>query len=260
MILSACLGLSVTSMDVQARLVTPIDVVVEWKDPGGKAAGYIVEYVNQPTDEWVILGFFPPATRRYHHPRLAPNTPYQYRVRPFFGPASPPIEVTVARRLSDQAYARAYALPEDYSWALPRKIAPAASARHQTSSIKDPATEASAAPDQLAAQIIASTVSGFRLTWRDRSNDEEGFLLERVVDATTFVVCAAVEPDVSSFGWALEPPTRKGTFRVRAYHFGPSSATVAVTTGSDPPGASAPSQLPPGPRNRATARRSDHGR
>jgi hypothetical protein len=118
------------------------------------------------------------------------------------------VEVTVARGLSDEAYGRAYALPEDYAWAAPHKLTPAGGADRRAS-IKNPLTAFSAAPRQLEAQVIRSTVSGFRLTWRDHASDEEGFLLERVLDPATFVVCATVEPDVNSFGWALEPPARK---------------------------------------------------
>jgi hypothetical protein len=234
MIPGAGLALVTIALEAQARLVAPLEVVVQWRDAPGNAAGYVVEYVNQPTDDWVILGFFPPAQTRYQHQRLAPHTPYRYRVRPFFGPASSPIEVTVATGLSEQAYAQAFARPEDYSWALPRKHPPARDASHRERSIRNATTAALAAPGALAAQVIRSTVSGFRLTWTDRSSDEEGFLLERVTDGPSFVVCAVVEPDVGAFGWALEPPDRKGTFRVRAYYFGPPSSTVGVITGADP--------------------------
>ncbi len=238
MLAAAWLALTMTALEAHARLVAPLDVVVQWSDPDGRAAGYVVEYINEPGDEWIILGFFPPTRKTYQHLRLAPHTPYQYRVRPFFGPASPPTTVRVAEGLSDQAYARAYALPEDYSWASPRRRRGEHSARERPRSIHDPATAAQAAPGPLKARLVRSTVSGFELTWTDRSSDEEGFLLERVIDPETFVVCATVDPDIDSFGWALEPPAREATFRVRAFHFGAASSTVALTTGSDPAGAS----------------------
>jgi hypothetical protein len=229
---------------VRARLVSPADVVVDWKDARGAAAGYVVEYVNQPTDQWVILGFFPPAEKTFKHARLAPGTPYQYRVRAFFGPVSPTVAVTVAEGLSDKAYAESYALPEDYSWAPPRTIAPAGGAIHEKRSIRSPITAASAAPTELRAETITSTASGFKLTWSDRSSDEEGFLLERVDDPLSFVVCAALGPDVNSFGWALEPPARKGSFRLRAYYFGPASNIAGITTAREPSAAGSPVRAP----------------
>jgi hypothetical protein len=238
-------------IQTRARLLTPQDVLVEWSDPSRTAAGHVLEYVNEPTDEWVILGFFPRAQNSFKHARLAPQTPYRYRVRAFFGPASAPVEVTVAKDLSDRAYAKAYALPEDYAWAPPTKAA-AAGAIAGKGSIRSPVTAAFAGPADFRAQLVASTVSGFQLTWRDRSSDEEGFLLERIESGGRFVVCATLEPDVTAFGWALEPPARKARFRLRAFYFGPASSVVSVTTGADP---SEERAGDPRPRTRTWSRR-----
>ena len=218
---------------VSARL-TGRDALVTWEAPADGAAGHIVEYINHPTDEWVILGFFPAGKNTFTHPRLAPGTPYAYRVRAFYGPTSAPVAVTVAEGLSDQAYADAYALPEDYSWAPPQKIPATGAGVVAPKSIRAAATRAAAAPGDLKAEIIRKTVSGFRLTWNDRSSDEEGFLLERIDSATDFTVCAVVEPNVTAFGWALEPPARTGRFRVRAYYYGPASKIARIVTAPEP--------------------------
>ncbi len=215
-------------------LTTPTDAQLDWQEPDATAAGYIVEFINRPGDEWVILGFFPRGKHTYQHPRLAPGTPYAYRVRPFFGPASPPLDVTIAEGLSDQAYADAYAKPEDYSWAPPKKISAAGAGMLVQKSIRNAATAAAAAPANFKAEVMKSTVSGFRLTWTDRASDEEGFMLERVDSPSDFTVVAVVEPDINSFGWALEPPARKGTFRVRAYYYGKASNVASIMTGGDP--------------------------
>src|SRR4051812_23532278 len=83
-------------IEVTLKATSPLDLVLEWKNPAPRAAGHVVEYINRAGDEWVILGFFPPDKHTFHHPRLAPGTPYQYRVRPFYGPVSNPVEVTIA--------------------------------------------------------------------------------------------------------------------------------------------------------------------
>lgn len=215
------------------RQTSPIDIVLMWQDSPGNPGGHIVEYVNHPTDEWVILGFIPAGKNTFTHPRLAPGTPYRYRVRPFHGAASTPIEVTVAEGLSDKAYADAYAQPEDYSWAPPAKIARPGDAIRALKSLKQFATVAHAAPAEFRAELAKGTVSGFKLTWLDRASDEEGFLLEQVTGPRDFVVCAVIEPNINAFGWALEPPARKATFRIRAYYYGAPSNVVSVVTGGD---------------------------
>ncbi len=219
-------------LQITARVTPPRDVIVEWKTASGQPAGHIVEYTNRPGDEWVIIGFVPSGKNSYTHPRLAPATPYAYRVRPFYGPASEPIEVTVAVGLSDKAYADAYAQPEDYSWAPPSKIARTGSGVIAPKSIRTAA--ATAGPRDFQAELMKSTVSGFKLTWTDRSSDEEGFFIERLDSPTNFTVVAMVEPDINSFGWALEPPARTGKFRVRAYYYGRPSAVASLVTPADP--------------------------
>lgn len=221
------------------------DIVLEWQPAAAEAAGHIVEYINHPTDEWVILGFIPAGKNTYTHPRLAPGTPYSYRVRAFRGPASAPIEVTVAAGLSDQAYVDAYARPEDYSWAPPRKVPPVGSGVLAHKSIRSPATAAHAAPAQFKAEIVKATVSGFQLTWLDRASDEEGFLLERIDSPREFTVCAVIEADTNVFGWALEPPVRTGSFRLRAYYYGPMSNIVSFTTTPEPDDLPAPTRSAP---------------
>ncbi|HEY1107831.1 MAG TPA: fibronectin type III domain-containing protein [Opitutaceae bacterium] len=221
------------SEQLSLRQTSPTDVVLTWQASAGKPGGHIVEYINQPTDEWVILGFVPAGKNTFTHPRLAPGTPYSYRVRPFHGAASAPIEVTVAEGLPDKAYADAYAQPEDYSWAPPATIARPGDAVRALKSLKQPASAAHAAPADFRAELAKGTVSGFKLTWLDRASDEEGFLLEQITGPHDFVVCAVIEPNINAFGWALEPPARKATFRLRAYYYGAASNVVRVVTGGD---------------------------
>lgn len=237
-LLAVCLGSAVSSLasadQLTVKQISPLDALLTWQASPGSPGGYIVEYINHPTDEWVILSFVSPGRNTFTHPRLAPHTPYRYRVRPFFGPTSKPVEVTIAAGLSDQAYAEAYAQPEDYSWAPPRTRSAPNESVLARNPIKPPATAARAAPVDLRAEIVKTTVSGFQLTWNDRSTDEEGFLLEQLGPGSDFTVVAVVEPNINTFGWALEPPVRKASFRVRAYYYGSPSNVVSIVTGTNP--------------------------
>jgi hypothetical protein len=215
-------------------MVSSVDIALEWHDPATHVAGHILEYTNHPEkEEYVPLGFFPPNRSRFAHSRLIPETKFYYRVRPYYGPVSNPVEVSLPTELTAEAYAAAYALPEDYQWASPATV-PESSNVTKTS-IRNMTTRADAAPSNLKAELATHTVSGFKLTWTDRSADEEGFFLERKREGSSeFLVCALVEPNINSFGWAFEPPEKTGSFRIRAYYYGEPSNVVMLLTGKDP--------------------------
>lgn len=217
-----------------ASLVSPVEIALEWHDPATDVAGHVLEYTNDPaTQEYVPLGFFPPNHTKFIHPRLIPETTFYYRVRPYYGPVSNSIDVSLPAELTPEAYAAAYALPEDYRWAPPATIPE--SANVAKSSIRNTATLADAAPANLTAELVTHTVSGFKLAWIDRSSDEEGFFLEtKRAGSAEFLVCALVEPNINSFGWAFEPPEKTGSFRIRAYYYGKPSNVVMRLTGKDP--------------------------
>ena len=160
-----------------ASMVSPVDIALEWHDPATNVAGHILEYTNHPgKEEYVPLGFFPPNHTKFIHPRLIPETKFYYRVRPYYGPVSDPVEVSLPKELTAEAYAAAYALPEDYQWAPPATLPE--SSNVTKNSLRNTATPADAAPSNLKAELATNTVSGFKLTWTDRSTDEEGFFLE----------------------------------------------------------------------------------
>jgi len=220
-------------LHLTAAMVSPVDIRLEWRDSDANAAGYVLEYTNDPKEDYVPLGFFPPDHKTFVHPRLMPETPFYYRVRPYYGPASNPVEVSLPKDLTDAAYVAAYAKPEDYHWAAPAIIPE--DVEVTKGSIRNAASRAGAAPADLKAELVPSTVSGFKLTWTDHSTDEEGFFLEwKHEGSPEFFVCALVKPDVNSFGWAFEPPERKGSFRIRAYYYGKPSEVVMKITGKDP--------------------------
>lgn len=222
------------AIHLTATMLSPIDIKLEWRNPAPNAAGHIVEFATEPNGEYIILRFCPPDETAFIHPRLMPKTTFYYRVRAFYGPATDPIEVSLPADLPDAVYAAVYAQPEDYHWAAPETLPDAVEVTKK--SIRNPATMAEAAPADLKADLIRTTVSGFKLTWTDHASDEEGFLLEKVGVGGNpdLFVYAIVPPNINSFGWAFEPPQRKGSFRVRAFYYGKPSNLVNKTTGLDP--------------------------
>src|SRR5580658_8811903 len=99
------------SIHLTAAFVPPDEVALAWKDPTPNFAGHIVEFTSGDDPAYITLGFLPPSETTYKHARLAPATTYYYRVRPIYGPASDPIEVTLPKELSDADYAAKFALP-----------------------------------------------------------------------------------------------------------------------------------------------------
>ena len=219
---------------LSASMASPVDIALEWHDPANNVAGHILEYTNDPKkDGYVVLGFFPPNHTKFTHPQLIPETTFYYRVRPYYGPVSNAVEVSLPKELTAAAYVAAYALPEDYRWAPPATVPESSNVTKR--SIRKTTTPADAAPSNLRAELATNTVSGFKLTWTDHSTDEEGFFLEsKRAGSSDFLVCALVEPDINSFGWAFEPPERTGSFRIRAYYYGEPSNVVMLLTGKDP--------------------------
>lgn len=76
-----------------ATLVSPTDIELAWPDDDPAAAGTMVEYATDPAGPWTTLQFLPAHRSSYRHPDLIPETPFYYRVRPFYGPVSPEVLV-----------------------------------------------------------------------------------------------------------------------------------------------------------------------
>ncbi len=213
-----------------ATLASPNDVALEWKDPTPNAAGHSVEFTTEGNPDYITLRFLPPSETKFTHARLAPTTTYYYRVRPLYGPASIPIEVTLPKELSDAEYAAKFALPEDYSWAGPKTIAP--KTKVAMYSIRNGQTADQGAPTDLKASFVKITVSAFNFTWTDHASDADGYVLEtKPQGASDFTVCAVMDPHINSFGFAFSPPARSAYFRVRAFYYGTSSNVVEQKIG-----------------------------
>ncbi len=219
-----------------ASLDSPVDITLRWRGraPGG-AAGRIVEFATAPEGPWTVLQYVPLSQTSYRHPDLMPTTPFHYRVRPYYGPASRAVDVRLPEGRFSEAEQK-----KDHRWAEPvarpqpgvRTHPVSASA---TGSAAGPASAASAAPSGLRAAVMAA--NGIRFTWTDHASDERGQLLEdRPRGSRSFRPVAVLDPDITSFGLITLPEEKHAAYRVRAFRYGPASNVVRLTTGRAPSG------------------------
>jgi hypothetical protein len=199
-----------------ATLTTPTNIDLTWRVVDPAAAGQVVEYATEPNGTYTILGYLPPASTSYRHPDLIPQTPFYYRIRPYYGFPSAPVEVTLPPGEFEEN-------PDDSEdWAKPKTLpGPAGSAL-----VRD----ASGAPANFTVTMVHA--NGVKFTWADRTRDEEGFLLEvKPSGAPDFAVSGVLDPDVNAFGMITLPNEKKATYRVRPHRFGESTNIAHQTTG-----------------------------
>ena len=209
-------------------LVDPINVDLNWKTDLPNVEGHFVEYTSDPKDDWVILGILSADTSTYRHPDLAPETKFIYRVRPYFGKPSKVAEVTTGKTPANPGEG----LEGDNE---PVADKPDAEALAKKKSLRDPGTSAEAAPVDFTITPV-SPVS-MKLSWKDMSKDEDGYLLEGTSDpALGFAVIGFFPANTVSFIIPNLPPNTKCFFRTRAFYYGPASNSVEKTTGQEPPG------------------------
>src|SRR6266545_3197625 len=136
----------------------------------------------------------------YTHADLMPGTTFYYRVRSYFGPTSPPVDVTLPPGPVDENAPQA-----DQPWARPRKVdrGPVA-----TRPVRGATGDAGAPTDFMATPMPAG--------------------------GGDFSVAAVLDPDINSTGLLTLPNQRSATFRVRAFYYGPASNIAHQKTGGQP--------------------------
>jgi hypothetical protein len=207
------------SARLAAELVSPTDIELSWRAEEPAPAGRVVEFATEPSGRYTILGFLPPDQTRYRHADLMPETPFYYRLRPYYGPASRPVDVALPPG--------EYTETGDSAWAEPRTVP---RGRVSTSSVHT----AAAAPTGLHAEVVEA--NGIRFEWADHASDEEGYLLEvRPAGGRQYGAVAVLDPDVNSFGLVTLPTEKRASYRVRAFYFGAPSNVAHQTTGAGPP-------------------------
>ena len=200
-----------------ATLDSPTDVTLRWADPDPRAAGHVLEYANGRSGPYTPLGFLPPGRTSYRHPDLIPSTWFYYRVRPYFGPSSPAVDVTMPTGHADDK--------DGYRWAVPHANR-GAQASH---TIRD--GSGAGAPTGFTGRVIRE--DGIRFTWTDHARDEDGYLLEaRSAGSVTYGVVAQLDPDTASFGLVRLPHERAASYRVRPFYYGTASNLAARRTGA----------------------------
>jgi hypothetical protein len=203
-----------------ATLDSPVDITLRWVDHGPPAAGHLVEFATAPRGPYTVLGFLPAGQSSYAHRELMPHTPFYYRVRPFYGPASDQVDVALPPGDFDEND------PADQDWARPRTVPPPGPVT--TASVRT----AAAAPTDLRGTVMDP--NGIRFTWTDHATGERGYLLEvRAAGQADFAEVAVFDRDVNSAGLVTLPDEKRASYRVRAYYTGRASNVARRTTGSD---------------------------
>jgi hypothetical protein len=208
--------------DLKATLADPSNIDIRWKNNATAPGGAFLEFNMNPGEEYTLLEALMPSTTQVRHPDVAPETRFGYRIRPFFGQPSAPVEIMTRHaaanaKLPVQAEGPVPDEPAGKADSLPKK------------SLKSPATIAEAAPADVTVALASPTAVDIR--WKDRASDEEGYLVELTDDPQhEFRVVALMPPDSTSFRKVNLPPDTRCYFRARAYFSGPVSNVATVTT------------------------------
>ncbi len=212
------------AIHLTATLSAPTTMTLAWTGAEPGAAGRVVEFATEADGQYAPLQFVPPRQMTYTHADLMPGTTFYYRVRSYFGPTSPPVDVTLPPGPVDENAPQA-----DQPWARPRKVdrGPVA-----TRPVRGATGDAGAPTDFMATPMPAG---GIQFTWTDHASDEDGYLLEiRTAAGGDFSVAAVLDPDINSTGLLTLPNQRSATFRVRAFYYGPASNIAHQKTGGQP--------------------------
>jgi hypothetical protein len=205
-----------------AKLVSPTDITLAWKSTQTDVAGRTVEFATEQDGQYTILQFVSPSQTTYEHRDLMPETTFYYRVRPFFGPASRPVEVTLPPGEYDENS------PDDEEWAKPHSDA---KGPVPAQTIRNPTGAEAAAPTDFVATVM--NPNGIKFTWTDRASDEEGYLLEAKPDGSAdYTPVEVLDPNITSVGLITLPNEKKASYRVRAFYYGESSNIAHQKTGN----------------------------
>ncbi len=92
--LTAC-STAAPPVSLAATMTSPVDIRLNWTGTDPSAAGRIIEFATAADGPWTTLQFMPVRQDSYVHPDLMPQTSFYYRLRPYYGPASTAVTVTV---------------------------------------------------------------------------------------------------------------------------------------------------------------------
>ncbi|GGJ90128.1 hypothetical protein GCM10011583_21850 [Streptomyces camponoticapitis] len=219
-----------TTARLAATLDSPIDITLRWKNDEPAVAGRTVEFATEKAGPYTVLEFMPPGRTTYRHPDLMPETPFYYRLRPYFGPASAPVEVSLPPGEPSEEE-----LNDNQGWMTPRTVeGPKVRTAPLTArGARSAEANAAAAPTDFKATVMHAT--GIEFTWTDRAADEDGHLLEvGQAGSKGYRPVPLLDPDINAFGLITLPEEKRASYRVRAFVYGEQSNVVHLRTGSDP--------------------------
>jgi hypothetical protein len=197
-------------------------VLLRWKNRAPAAAGCFVEFAVGREEDFTLLDAVGPAADRYLHRDVPPETRLTYRVRPYFGRASPVVELATGIPAPDDVRDAGVDGPLEPIPA--RRVGAGRSIR---------TAPAEAAPADLRAVLASATSVDLR--WRDRAEDEDGYLVEAAVGSGAgFAIHAFLPRDAASFRQTRLPPAMACAFRVRAVAHGGASNLATVRTSPRP--------------------------
>jgi hypothetical protein len=211
--------------ELTASFRDPINIDLRWRNDHPSVRGHLVEYTSNSSEEFVVLGILPVEKTTFAHPDLAPQTKYFYRLRPYMGEASSEVIATTGKDSGSPP-------PGSVEDGEPVIDAADAATTTKKKSLRDPATSAISTPEDLT--FSAPSPRSVSLKWRDRANDEDGYLLEAAGPSEAFYVVAFLPVDTVGFTIPNLPPETACRFRVRAFFYGPSSNVVERLTGDEP--------------------------
>jgi hypothetical protein len=205
-----------------AALTNGNNVILRWKNTAMAEGGVWIEYTT-PNYEYIKLDAFASDDHvtSFLHENLASQTTFIYRLQPFFGRPTKPVEITTGAGTNDPANLAAGPITSTNDIDSGEKIL--------KYSIRSVQTFARAVPTDLTATL--SSPNSVDLHWRDHALDADGCLLEVSARADgDFVPCALLSSDATGFRKTGLPPQTKCYFRVRAFFYGNPSDTASVTT------------------------------
>jgi hypothetical protein len=202
LLLAACAPPRAEAVELRARLSGDA-VVLQWTE-SEEAAGYWLELAT-PGSDFTKLALLWRGETQFVHERVAPDTTFLYRVRPFVGEPSRAVPAEPAP-----------ALPEPWSTLE-----------------EGPILEARAAPAP-GLDVARVATSAAELRWPDRARDEDGYMVEMARQgASAFQLGALLPADSTSFR-KLSLPTSRVHFRVRPFTYRAPSQIVSLHTRAGP--------------------------